>query len=74
MSKTLRIDNLYLNTRHDTLAWTHANGSVKAISDIVQGKCLKLTLTLLGLISFLSKICYSFGKIILSVEPLPTLD
>ncbi|MFW2177459.1 MULTISPECIES: D-amino acid dehydrogenase [unclassified Moraxella] len=32
------IDNLYLNTGHGTLGWTHSNGSAKAITDIILGK------------------------------------
>ena len=33
-----RIDNLYLNTGHGTLGWTHACGSGQAIADIVSGR------------------------------------
>lgn len=33
-----RIDNLYLNTGHGTLGWTHSNGSAKAVTDIILGK------------------------------------
>ncbi|CAN5675466.1 D-amino acid dehydrogenase [soil metagenome] len=32
-----RIDNLYLNTGHGTLGWTHSAGSGRAIADIVSG-------------------------------------
>ena len=38
VNQTGRIDNLYLNTGHGTLGWTHSNGSAKAITDIIQGK------------------------------------
>jgi D-amino-acid dehydrogenase len=33
-----RYSNLYLNTGHGTLGWTHACGSGRAIADIVSGK------------------------------------
>lgn len=33
-----RIANLYLNTGHGTLGWTHACGSAKALADIVRGR------------------------------------
>lgn len=32
------IDNLYMNTGHGTLGWTHANGSAKAVADIIEGR------------------------------------
>ncbi len=35
---TSRIANLYLNTGHGTLGWTHACGSGQAIADIVSGR------------------------------------
>ncbi|HET7158228.1 MAG TPA: FAD-dependent oxidoreductase, partial [Burkholderiales bacterium] len=33
-----RIRNLYLNTGHGTLGWTHACGSGRALADIVMGR------------------------------------
>lgn len=33
-----KVPQLYLNTGHGTLGWTHANGSAKIISDIIQQK------------------------------------
>ena len=33
-----RVENLYLNTGHGTLGWTHACGSGRAVADIVCGK------------------------------------
>lgn len=33
-----KFDNLFLNTGHGTLGWTHSNGSAKAICDIILGK------------------------------------
>jgi len=33
-----RYPNLYLNTGHGTLGWTHACGSGRAIADIVSGR------------------------------------
>jgi D-amino-acid dehydrogenase len=30
--------NLYLNTGHGTLGWTHSCGSAKAIAEIIAGK------------------------------------
>ena len=33
-----RISNLFLNTGHGTLGWTHACGSGKALADIVSGR------------------------------------
>jgi len=33
-----RYANLYLNTGHGTLGWTHACGSGRAIADIVSGR------------------------------------
>ena len=32
-----RYSNLYLNTGHGTLGWTHACGSGRALADLVQG-------------------------------------
>ena len=33
-----RIPNLYLNTGHGTLGWTHCCGSAKAVTDIIDGR------------------------------------
>ena len=33
-----RYPNLYLNTGHGTLGWTHACGSARAVADIVSGR------------------------------------
>lgn len=33
-----KIEQLYLNTGHGTLGWTHSNGSAKIISDMIQQK------------------------------------
>jgi D-amino-acid dehydrogenase len=33
-----RYRNLYLNTGHGTLGWTHACGSGRALADIVDGR------------------------------------
>ncbi len=33
-----RLPNLYLNTGHGTLGWTHSCGSAKALADIVDGR------------------------------------
>ena len=33
-----RIANLYLNTGHGTLGWTHGSGSGKAVADIIAGR------------------------------------
>jgi D-amino-acid dehydrogenase len=37
-----RYDNLYLNTGHGTLGWTHACGSASALADIVSGRTPEL--------------------------------
>nr|WP_315041137.1 D-amino acid dehydrogenase [uncultured Moraxella sp.] len=44
-----RIDNLYLNTGHGTLGWTHSNGSAKAMSDILLGKKPDVDFNFVGL-------------------------
>ena len=44
-----RIDNLYLNTGHGTLGWTHSNGSAKAITDIIQGLTPEVAFDFVGL-------------------------
>jgi len=33
-----RLPNLYLNTGHGTLGWTHSCGSAKALADIIEGR------------------------------------
>ena len=43
------IDNLYLNTGHGTLGWTHSNGSAKAIADIMQGRQPQVNFNFVGL-------------------------
>ena len=37
-NKPALFDNLWLNTGHGTLGWTHACGSAKAISLLIQGE------------------------------------
>jgi D-amino-acid dehydrogenase len=44
-----RIPNLYLDTGHGTLGWTHACGSGKAIADIVSGRQPEVDFAFLGL-------------------------
>ena len=44
-----RIDNLYLNTGHGTLGWTHSNGSAKAIADIMQRRQPQVNFNFVGL-------------------------
>ena len=44
-----RIDNLYLNTGHGTLGWTHSNGSAKAMTDIILGKRPEVDFDFVGL-------------------------
>lgn len=43
------IKNLYLNTGHGTLGWTHSNGSAKAISDIMLGEKPKVDFKFVGI-------------------------
>jgi D-amino-acid dehydrogenase len=43
-----RIPNLYLDTGHGTLGWTHACGSGKAIADIVSGRAPEVDFAFLG--------------------------
>ncbi len=40
--------NLYLNTGHGTLGWTHACGSGKALADIVSGRAPEVDFAFLG--------------------------
>lgn len=44
-----RIDNLYLNTGHGTLGWTHSNGSAKALRDIILGQTPEVNFDFVGL-------------------------
>ncbi|SFC07064.1 D-amino-acid dehydrogenase [Polaromonas sp. OV174] len=43
-----RISNLFLNTGHGTLGWTHACGSGKAVADIVSGRVPELDFAFQG--------------------------
>ena len=43
-----RYPNLYLNTGHGTLGWTHGCGSGRAIADIVSGKRPELDFSFVG--------------------------
>src|SRR3989440_1317037 len=43
-----RYPNLYLNTGHGTLGWTHACGSGRAIADIVSGRRPEIDFTFVG--------------------------
>ncbi len=42
-------DNLWLNTGHGTLGWTHACGSAKAISLLIQGETPPVDFDFVGL-------------------------
>lgn len=42
------VSNLFLNTGHGTLGWTHACGSGKALADIVSGRMPELDFAFLG--------------------------
>ena len=42
-------DNLWLNTGHGTLGWTHACGSAKAISLLIQGETPQVDFDFIGL-------------------------
>ncbi len=44
-----RVSNLYLNTGHGTLGWTHACGSGKALADIVSGRLPELDFAFQGM-------------------------
>ena len=44
-----KVRNLYLNTGHGTLGWTHSAGSGRAISDIVSGRRVELDFAFTGL-------------------------
>ena len=43
-----KISNLYLNTGHGTLGWTHACGSGKALADIVNGRVPEVDFAFVG--------------------------
>ena len=42
-------DNLWLNTGHGTLGWTHACGSAKAISLLIQGEIPEVDFDFIGI-------------------------
>ena len=42
-------DNLWLNSGHGTLGWTHACGSAKAISLLIQGEIPAIGFDFVGL-------------------------
>jgi D-amino-acid dehydrogenase len=44
-----RYPNLYLNTGHGTLGWTHACGSARALADIVDGRQPAVAFRFLGM-------------------------
>ncbi|MFE8072293.1 D-amino acid dehydrogenase [Marinobacteraceae bacterium S3BR75-40.1] len=44
-----RYDNLYLNTGHGTLGWTHGCGSARALADIVNGRVPELDFDFTGI-------------------------
>lgn len=50
-NKLGRWQNLLFNTGHGTLGWTHANGSAKAITDIMLGKRPDVDFNFVGLSS-----------------------
>ena len=43
-----RVGNLFLNTGHGTLGWTHACGSGKALADMVSGRVPEVDFAFLG--------------------------
>lgn len=43
------VSNLFVNTGHGTLGWTHACGSGKALADIVSGRVPELDFAFLGM-------------------------
>ncbi len=43
------IDNLYLNTGHGTLGWTHSNGSAKAMTAIILGEKPEVDFNFVGI-------------------------
>src|SRR5207244_8916697 len=44
-----KLANLFLNTGHGTLAWTHSCGSGRAIADIVSGRVPDLDFAFIGI-------------------------
>ncbi len=44
-----RLPNLFLNTGHGTLGWTHCCGSGKSIAQIVSGKAPEVDFAFTGL-------------------------
>ena len=44
-----KIDNLFLNTGHGTLGWTHACGSGRALADLVSGRQPEVDFRFLGI-------------------------
>ena len=44
-----KVGNLFLNTGHGTLGWTHACGSGKALADIVSGRVPEVDFAFQGL-------------------------
>ena len=44
-----KVGNLFVNTGHGTLGWTHACGSGQAIADIVSGRVPEVDFDFLGL-------------------------
>jgi D-amino-acid dehydrogenase len=44
-----KTSNLFLNTGHGTLGWTHACGSGAAIADIVSGRVPELDFAFTGM-------------------------
>jgi len=50
-----RIGNLFLNTGHGTLGWTHSCGSAAALSDIIAGHRPEVDFAFAGLCAYLRK-------------------
>ena len=46
-----KIPNLYLNTGHGTLGWTHSCGSARSIASIMNGKQPELDFAFTGISS-----------------------
>jgi D-amino-acid dehydrogenase len=44
-----RVKNLFLNTGHGTLGWTHACGSGRAIADVISGRTPEVDFAFTGL-------------------------
>lgn len=44
-----KFENLFLNTGHGTLGWTHSNGSAKAMADILLGKKPEVDFNFIGM-------------------------